>query len=186
MFFWHFGDIIHPAATLTNNQLFVKSKFQTPTQEAILTAMGEFNCSRNFSFNGTIDITTTFIGNTISDVFLAWILCSYIIYLVYHIIKYIQAKPPNLQTMLDGFYVQLFVSWIIYAGMIMILELFIQLGSMNIQNEIITQIVAWLYFSSTLFMSVSFGTSSIARILLIMCPSLIEDLDDEKASLING
>ena len=148
--------------------------------------MGEFNCSRNFSFYGTIDITATSIGNTISGIFLAWILCSYIIYLVYHIIKYIQAKPPNLQTMLDGFYVQLFVSWIIYAGMIMILELFIQLGSMNIQNEIITQIVAWLYFSSTLFMSVSFGTSSIARILLIMCPSLIEDLDDEKASLING
>ena len=88
--------------------------------------------------------------------------------------------------MLDGFYVQLFVSWIIGAGMTMILGLSIELGSMNIQSEIVTEIVAWLYYSSTLFMSVSLGTSSVARILLVLWPSQVQDLDDGKAWLVNG
>ena len=151
--------------------------------------MDKFNCSRNISINATIEdlpITPLSIGYAIAGILLVWIFSIYIIYLVYHIIKYIQEKPPNLQTMLDGFYVQLFVSWIIGAGMTMILGLSIELGSMNIQNEIVTEIVAWLYYSSTLFMSVSLGTSSVARILLILWPSYVQDLDDGKAWLVNG
>ena len=151
--------------------------------------MDRFNCSRNISINATIEnlpITPMSIGYTIAGILLVWIFSIYIIYLVYHIIKYIQEKPPNLQTMLDGFYVQLFVSWIIGAGMTMILGLSIELGSMNIQSEIVTEIVAWLYYSSTLFMSVSLGTSSVARILLILWPSQVQDLDDGKAWLVNG
>ena len=151
--------------------------------------MDKFNCSSNDSINATIEnlpITPITIGYAIAGILLVWIFSIYIIYLVYHIIKYIQEKPPNLQTMLDGFYVQLFVSWIIGAGMTMILGLSIELGSLNIQNEIVTEIVAWLYYSSTLFMSVSLGTSSVARILLILWPSQVQDLDDGKAWLVNG
>ena len=72
------------------------------------------------------------------------------------------------------------------AGMTVILGLFIQLGSLSIQNEIITQIVAWSYYSSTMFMSVSLGTSSVARILLILWPSQIQDFDDRNVWLVNG
>ena len=88
--------------------------------------------------------------------------------------------------MLDGIYIQLFVSWIIAAGMAMILELLIELGTLNVQNEIITEIFAWLYYSSVLFTSISIGTSCIARILLIIWPSSVEYLDDETAWFLNG
>ena len=149
----------------------------------------DFNCSSNSSINATIanlPITAASIGYAIAVVLLVWIFCFYIIYLVYHIIKYIQEKPPNLQTLLDGFYVQLFVSWIIGIGMTMIFGLFIQLGSLNIRNEIITEIVSWLYYSSTLFMSISLGTSSVARMFLILWPNQVQDFDDGNVWLFNG
>ena len=155
--------------------------------------MDQFNCSRNISTNETMEfvekhipITPSTIGYALAGITLVWISSIYIIYLVYYIIKYIQEKPPNLQTMLDGFYVQLFVSWIITAAMAMILELLLELGTLNVKNEIVTEIVAWLFYASVLFMSVSIGTSCVARILLIALPNLVEQLDDMITWLFNG
>ena len=155
--------------------------------------MIELNCSRNSSTNGTIGnvekhvpIMPSAVGYAIAGSVLVWISCVYVMYLTYHFIKYIRAKPPNLQTMLDGIYIQLFVSWITLAGMAMILELLIELGTLNVQNDIITEIFAWLYYSSVLFTSISIGTSCIARILLIIWPSSVEYLDDETAWFLNG
>ena len=150
--------------------------------------MIELNCSKNSSTNGTIGnvekhvpILPSDIGYAIAGIVLVWISCVYVMYLTYYFIKYIRAKPPNLQTMLDGIYIQLFVSWITAAGTSMIFQLLIELGTLNIQNEIITEIFAWLYYSSVSFMSISIGTSCIARILLIIWPRFVEYLDDETA-----
>ena len=133
-----------------------------------------------------IPITPSTIGYAIAGIMLVCISSIYIIYLVFHIIKYIQEKPPNLQTMLDGFYVQLFVSWIILAGMAMIVELLLELGTLNVRNEMVTEIVAWLFYYSVLFLSVSIGTSCVARILLIVLPNLVEYLDDMITWIFNG
>ena len=118
---------------------------------------------------------------------IVWICCVYVICIAFYIIKYLSGKAPNLQTILDGFYIQYFVTIIGLAGMIMILQFLIELNAiLHVENQIITEIVAWVFHSSTVSCSLSLATSCIARMLLIFWPSEIEAIEDKKIWLLNG
>ena len=83
-----------------------------------------------------------------------WTCCMYVIYIAWYIIKYLKQKAPNLQTMLDGFHVQYFASVIGMVWMLMILQLLIELNVvLNVENQIVTEIVGWMFYSSYLFSS---------------------------------
>ena len=108
------------------------------------------------------------------------------VYLVVLIIKYLREKPPNLQTLLDGFQIQFFVSWIIFGIMTIISEGVLVLNTLGIENKTITCITAWICYSSVLFISVSMATSCVARAILIFWPSIVESIRDKKIWVING
>ena len=116
-----------------------------------------------------------------------WICCVYVIYIAWYIIKYLNQKPPNLQTMLDGFHVQYFASVIGFTGMLMILQMLIELNViLNVHNQIVTEIVGWMFYSLYLFSSLSLATSCIARTLSIFWQSEIEAISDKKCWFLNG
>ena len=118
---------------------------------------------------------------------IVWICSMYTIYIASYIIKYLNQKSPNLQTMLDGFYIQYFVTIIGLAGMTMILQLLIELNViLNVGNAIITEAVAWIFHSFYLAGSLSLATSCIARTLLIFWPSEMEAIEDKKCWFLNG
>ena len=118
---------------------------------------------------------------------IVWICSMYTIYIASFIIKYLNQKSPNLQTVLDGFYIQYFVTIIGLAGMMMILQLLIELNAvLNIENAIVTEAVAWLFHSFYASGSLSLATSCIARMLLIFWPSEMEVIEDKKCWFFNG
>ena len=118
---------------------------------------------------------------------IVWICCVYVIYIAFYIIKYLSEKALNLQTTLDGFYIQYFASVIGFAGMLMILQLLIELNVvLHVENQIITEVVAWMFHSSSVSCSLSMATSCIARMLLIFWQSEIEAIKDKKIWLLNG
>ena len=118
---------------------------------------------------------------------IVWICCIYTIYLLSYLIKYFNEKSPHLQTLLDGFYIQLGISDIYLSIMVMLLEILIELNvGFKLENEIITQITSWLFYNAILFNSVSLATSCIARAALILYPSNIETIKDRSIWLLNG
>ena len=120
-------------------------------------------------------------------ILIVWISCTYTIYIASYIIKYLNQKSPNFQTILDGFYIQYFVTIIGLAGMIMILQLLIELNAvLNIENAIITEAVAWIFHGFYASGSLSLATSCIARMLLIFWPSEMEVIEDKKCWFFNG
>ena len=120
-------------------------------------------------------------------ILIVWISCTYIIYIASYIIKYLNQKSPNFQTILDGFYIQYFVTIIGLAGMMMILQLLIELNAvLNIENAIITEAVAWICHGFYASGSLSLATSCIARMLLIFWPSEMEAIEDKKCWFFNG
>ena len=115
-----------------------------------------------------------------------WTFNIYGVYLVSLIIKYLREKPPNLQTLLDGFQIQFFVSWIIFGIMTIISEGVLVLNTLGIENKTIIYITAWIGYSSIVFISVSMVTSCVARAILIFLPSIVESIQDKKIWLLNG
>ena len=82
---------------------------------------------------------------------IVWMCGVYVIYIVYHIIKYLYDKPPHLQTMLDGYYIQYFATYAAVAMMSMIMQLLIELNFLlDMEKQTITGIVAYLFYSSCL------------------------------------
>ena len=117
---------------------------------------------------------------------IVWISCTYTIYMLHNLIKYFNEKSPHLQTLLDGFYVQLGISDIYLAIMLMILEMLIELNvAFKLENEIITEMTSWLFYNAYLFNSVSLATSCLARAALIFCSSGIETIKDQSIWLLN-
>ena len=118
---------------------------------------------------------------------IVWISCIYTIYMLNYLIKYFNEKSPHLQTLLDGFYIQLGISDIYLAIMLMILEMLIELNvAFKLENEIITEITSWLFYNAFLFNSVSLATSCLARASLIFCSSGFETVEDQSIWLLNG
>ena len=112
---------------------------------------------------------------------IVWISGIYTIYFLSYLIKYFNEKSPHLQTLLDGFYIQLGISDIYLAIMVMIMEILIELNvGFKLENEIITQITSWLFYNAFLFNSVSLATSCLARAYLIFCSSGIEKVKDQR------
>ena len=135
------------------------------------------------SENGDIPVYDGYLMNCL---LIVWILTIYGVYLVTFIIKYLREKPPNLQTLLDGFQIQFFISWIIFGIMTIISEGVLVLNTLGIENETITHITAWIGYSSILFISVSSSTSCVARAILIFLPSIVESIEDKKIWVLNG
>ena len=149
-----------------------------------------FNCSpyvnQTFESQQTpVSLPTVLEG--MIGITILWTCCMYVIYIAWYIIKYLKQKAPNLQTMLDGFHVQYFASVIGMAWMLMILQLLIVLNVvLNVENQIVTEIVGWMFYSSYLFSSLSLATSCIARTLSIFWQSEIEAIIDKKCWFLNG
>ena len=122
------------------------------------------------------------------NILIIWTLSVNSIYILSHVIMYLNKKSPNLQTMLDGFYIQYFASSIGISIMSMILQLMIQLNVVfHIENHILTQIVAWIFHSIFAFTSLSLTTCCMARALCIFWQVFgIEALSDKKCWLYNG
>ena len=149
-----------------------------------------FNCSpyinQTFESKQT-SISLPIILEGMIGMIILWICCLYVIYIAWYIIKYLNQKAPNLQTMLDGFHVQYFASVIGFTGMLMILQMLIELNViLNVENQIVTEIVGWMFYSSYLFSSLSLATSCIARTLSIFWQSEIEAISDKKYWFLNG
>ena len=122
------------------------------------------------------------------NILIIWTLSVNSIYILSHIIMYLTKKSPNLQTMLDGFYIQYFASSIGISIMSMILQLMIQLNVVfHIENQILTQIVAWIFHSIFAFTSLSLTTCCMARALCIFWQAFgIEAVNDKKCWFYNG
>ena len=115
-----------------------------------------------------------------------WIFNAFGVYLIIFIIKYLLEKPPNLQSLLDCFYIQLFIHGIIYRILAIIIEGLLELHILGIEIQFVTYITAWLCYSSVLLNSVSIATSCVARTILIFWPSCVEKIDDRKVLILNG
>ena len=140
--------------------------------------------SKGLFYKGKMSVTNEFDFISLSIVGMS---CIYTIYMLYYLIKYFNEKSPHLQTLLDGFYVQLGISDINLAIVLMILEILIELNvAFKFENEIITLITSWLFYNAFLFNSVSLATSCIARAALIFCTSRLETVKDQNIWLLNG
>ena len=137
----------------------------------------------------------TLVSNiSLSDIFegavgigIECICCVYVIYIVYHIIKYLTEKAPNLQTMLDGFYIQYFAALIAMVMSCNLMNFLIQMNVvLNLENETLTWIASYIFYSTFLFCSLSLATSCVARTFSIFWPSKIETTDDKTCWLLNG
>ena len=102
-------------------------------------------------------------GNLMASFLFVWIFNAFGVYLIMFIIKYLREKPPNLQTLLDGFYIQLFANGIIFRILAMITEGLLYLHTLGIENHIMANATAWLCYSSVLLNSVFFATSCVAK-----------------------
>ena len=122
------------------------------------------------------------------NILIIWTFSVNSIYILSHIIMYLNKKSPNRQTMLDGFYVQFFANGIAIAIMSMILQLMIELNVVfHIENQILTQIVAWMFHSIYAFSSLSLTTCCIARAFCIFWQAFgIEAVNDKKCWFYNG
>ena len=129
---------------------------------------------------------STSFGNLMASFLFVWIFNAFGVYLIMFIIKYLREKPPNLQTLLDGFYIQLFANGIIFRILAMITEGLLYLHTLGIENHIMANATAWLCYSSVLLNSVFFATSCVARAILIFWPSCVEKIDDRKVWILNG
>ena len=121
-----------------------------------------YNNSRTFQQLGKDESPIPF-GYLMTSLLVVWIFNAFGIYLIIFIIKYLREKPPNLQTLLDGFYIQLFISGIIFRILAMLFEGLIELHTLGMENQIITNVTAWVIYSSVLLNSVSIATSCVAR-----------------------
>ena len=149
-----------------------------------------FNCSpyinQTFESKQT-PVSFPIVLEGLIGIIILWICCAYVIYIAWYIIKYLNQKAPNLQTMLDGFHIQYFASVIGFTGMLMILQMLIELNViLNVENQIVTEIVGWMFYSLYLFSSLSLATSCIARTLSIFWQSEIEAISDKKCWFLNG
>ena len=89
--------------------------------------------------------------------------------------------------MLDGFYIQYFASSNGLASMLMIMQLLIELNAIfHLENPILTEIIAWIFYGTLLFSSLSLATGCLARAISIFWPSEIENMDDKTVWLLNG
>ena len=122
------------------------------------------------------------------NILIIWTLSVNSIYLLSHIIMYLNKKSPNLQTVLDGFYIQFFANGIGISIMSSILQLMIELNVVfHIENPILTQIVAWMFHSFYAFSSLSLTTCCVARALCIFWQAFgIEAMNDKKCWFYNG
>ena len=98
------------------------------------------------------------------------------IYFIYQVIDYLQHKPPNLQTLLDGIYVQMFYSWILE---VVCLVVFIVIIILDIKVWIVTVIVGNVVYGSVLLTAFYMLESCIYRLIIITKPGLIENMLDE-------
>ena len=88
-------------------------------------------------------------GNFVS-LFTVWIFCTYTIYMLSFLIKYFNEKSPHLQTLLDGFYIQLNISDIFLAVMVILLQTLIESYIIfKFENEMIVNIISWLFYIAT-------------------------------------
>ena len=143
------------------------------------------NNSSTFQQLGKDESPTSF-GNLMASFLFVWISNAFGVYLIIFIIKYLLEKPPNLQSLLDCFYIQLFIHGIIYRILAIIIEGLLELHILGIEYQFVTYITAWLCYSSVLLNSVFFATSCVARAILIFWPPCVEKLDDRKAWILNG
>ena len=153
---------------------------------------------KNFScFNFTIT-NHTLVSNEASISFsnileglvgiaIGWICCAYTIYILYYIIKYIIEKAPNMQTLLDGFYVQYFAAYIATTIALAFMQLLIEMNAvLNVEIETLTWTVSYILYSTLLFESLSLATSCIARAFSIFWASDIEAMNDKTCWFLNG
>ena len=148
-------------------------------------------CFTNLTFEilhmqDPIEVSTAV--EAVINILIIWTFSVNSIYILSHIIMYFNKKSPNLQTMLDGFYVQFFANGIGIAIMSMILQLMIELNVVfHIENQVLTQIVAWIFHSIFAFTSLSLTTCCMARALCIFWQVFgIEAVNDKKCWLYNG
>ena len=118
-------------------------------------------------------------GNFVS-LLTVWIFCTHTIYMLSYLIKYFNEKSPHLQSLLDGFYIQLNISDIFLAVMVILLQTLIESYIIfKFENEIMVNIISWLFYIATIFNSVFLATSCIARAVLIFGSSIIESIEDQ-------
>ena len=134
------------------------------------------------------DFASSILLDGLVGISIVWISCIYVNYIGYQLINYFIEKPPNRKTLLDGFYIQYFASSIGISIMSMILQLMIQLNVVfHIENQVLTQIVAWIFHSIFAFTSLSLTTCCMARALCIFWQVFgIEAVNDKKCWLYNG
>lgn len=133
------------------------------------------------------DFASSILLDGLVGISIVWISCIYVNYIGYQLINYFIEKPPNRKTMLDGFYIQYFASSNGLASMLMIMQLLIELNAVfGLENSILTEITAWIFYDTLIFSSLSLATSCLARALSIFWPTKIENMDDKTVWLLNG
>ena len=153
------------------------------------------NASSFYFTNQTFDILhmqdpidVSEVVEAVINILMIWTFSLNSIYLLSHIIMYLNKKSPNLQTVLDGFYIQFFANGIGISIMSTILQLMIESNVVfHIENHILTQIVAWMFHSFYAFSSLSLTTCCVARALCIFWQAFgIEAMNDKKCWFYNG
>ena len=145
------------------------------------------NFTNTIVIKETPDFASSILLYGLVGISIVWISCIYVNYIGYQIIKYFIEKPPNRKTLLDGFYIQYFASSNGLALMLMIMQLLIELNAVfHLENSILTEITAWIFYGTLVFSSLSLATSCLARAISIFWPTKIENMDDKIVWLLNG
>ena len=146
-----------------------------------------FNLTNHFIVSRGVSISFSNVLEGVVGTSIAWICSVYVIYILFYIIQYLIQKAPNMQTLLDGFYVQYFAAFIATSMALAFLQLLIEMNAvLNVENETLTWIVSYILYSSLLFESLSLATSCIARAFSIFWASEIEAMNDKTCWLLNG
>ena len=96
-------------------------------------------------------------------------------YLLYQIISYLNQKPPENKTLLDGFYIQMFGIWIFE---LLIATLLMIIVGLNVKVEELSFIVGNALDFAVHLSAIGLLLSSCCRIIMIYNPSMIEHILD--------
>ena len=118
------------------------------------------------------------VGTTLGYIFIppVWTLFAILsTYLLCQLVRYIQSKPSNMQTLLDGIYMQMFWAWILEVNIFVFTLMIFELD--------INDLLVLTSLANTLNVAVFVTTlytleSCICRLIMIAYPHLIEEIPD--------
>ena len=101
------------------------------------------------------------------------------VFVIYNIIDYLKSKPPNVQTLLDKFYIHLFWVWIVQKTFIAI---YVTMVEIELGTKIwgVAMVAGSLYYGIAILNAIYQLESCVCRMIMIFKPHIKEHFNEEK------